>query len=294
MNKAEKISSIIRCPKCYGELYLSMPDVNCVNPLCGAKYVFENNCPVLMTPEDKAHLQMFLSKHSAQTVPAFNNKFRMRFLPPGPCYDPRRNERLKRFWSTFSEEAIIIDIGSQSAKLREDVINFDLAPFQNVNLVGNALRIPVVDNSVDGVINTGVLEHVEDVDQVIKEIHRILKPNGVFYIEIPFMQGYHPDPTDFQRLTYQGLERSLKNFKIEEMDVSSGPYSNICWAIRETIALTSNTDRGFTWLWIIAGWLTFWIKYFDRFVVGKRFAHRVASSYYVIATKQVKEEGVNS
>lgn len=289
MNKAEKIGKVIRCPHCYSKLVLNMPDITCVNSLCGAKYYFENGCPVLMTPEDKIHLQSFLSQHTAQTVPAFNNRLRLKFLPPGPCYDPRRSERLPRFWSRFSKDAIIIDIGSQSAKLRDDVINFDLTPFQNVNLVGNALRIPIADNAVDGVINTGVLEHVEDIEQVLREIYRILKPGGILYIEIPFMQGFHPDPTDFQRLTYQGLQRALKDFLIEEMEVSSGPYSNLSWAIRETIAAASATERGFTWLWIIGGWLTFWIKYLDRFVVGKRFAHRVASSYYVIATKPAKE-----
>lgn len=39
--------------------------------------------------------------------------------------------------------------------------------------------IPYEDNSFDFVVNNQVLEHVEDIDHVLAEIHRVLKPSGL-------------------------------------------------------------------------------------------------------------------
>src|SRR5258708_6723304 len=38
--------------------------------------------------------------------------------------------------------------------------------------------IPFPEESFDFVVNNQVLEHVEDIDGVLAEIHRVLKPNG--------------------------------------------------------------------------------------------------------------------
>ncbi|MBI5248901.1 MAG: class I SAM-dependent methyltransferase [Desulfomonile tiedjei] len=281
--KAEKIASIVRCPACYGSLVISAPDISCT--VCGSNYTFESNCPILMTPEDREHLNRFLATHASQTVPSANSRIRRWLFPPGPCYDPRRPERMARLWSRFDSSSVIVDVGAQSARLREDVVTVDLAPFAGVDVVGNAHRLPIGDNSVDLIINTGVLEHVEDADSVVAEFHRVLRPGGLVYTEIPFMQGYHPDPADFMRLTYSGLNRTFRQFHIEEMDVSSGPFSGLAWVVREVLASIFNGTGTFTWAWMMSGWLTFWLKYLDRWTVSKPFSHRVASSYYVIARK---------
>ncbi len=281
--KAEKIASIVRCPACYGKVILSAPDIKCT--VCGADYRFESNFPVLMTDEDREHLNGFLATHSSQTVPAVNSKIRRLLFPPGPCYDPRRQERMDRLWARFDANSIIVDVGAQSARLREDVITVDLAPFSGVDVVGNAHRLPIGDDSVDLIINTGVLEHVEDADAVVSEFHRVVRPGGVVYTEIPFMQGYHPDPADFMRLTYSGLKRMFGQFHVEEMDVSSGPFSGLAWMVREVLASIFSGPSKFTWAWMLSGWLSFWIKYLDRWIVPRPFSHRVASSYYVIARK---------
>ena len=221
-DKSSTIARIVRCPACYAPVVLQNPDILCQG--CGTAYRFEGPCPVLMTAEDRRHLNEFLGQHARQTVPAIQTPLRRKFFPPGPCHDPRRPERLKRLWQRFPLGSVVLDVGAQNARLREDIITLDLAPFDGVDLVGNALRMPLASDSVDLIINTGVLEHVENVEKVVAEFHRVLRPGGVVYTEIPFMQGYHPDPTDFQRLTYQGLRRTFEAFVVEEMEVSSGPF----------------------------------------------------------------------
>jgi hypothetical protein len=50
------------------------------------------------------------------------------------------------------------------------------------------------------------LEHVREPDAVMREFHRLLTPGGYCVTSIPFLQPYHPDPTDYQRYTVAGME----------------------------------------------------------------------------------------
>lgn len=84
------------------------------------------------------------------------------------------------------------------AKLGYEVTNFDLSHeaikltkerFLKENFKGNFkegdLRaIDYEDDTFDIVVSFGVLEHFEDVEPVIKEMIRILKPNGIFLADI--------------------------------------------------------------------------------------------------------------
>ena len=49
--------------------------------------------------------------------------------------------------------------------------------------VGNLRHIPVADNAYDAVVNFGAIHHVVSWRRAIAEIHRVLKPGGVFYCE---------------------------------------------------------------------------------------------------------------
>ena len=110
----------------------------------------------------------------------------------------------------------ILNLGSGTKQLRKDNINLDIEPFKNVNIVGDGSNLPILSNSFDVVICQAVLEHLKEPKDVIKEIYRVLKIGGLIYIEVPFIQGYHADPDDYQRFTLRGLEYLLKEFyKIE-------------------------------------------------------------------------------
>ncbi len=55
--------------------------------------------------------------------------------------------------------------------------------------VSDGERLPVKTGSVDYVTHIGSLEHYQDPDAGIREIHRILKPNGVACILLPNAYG---------------------------------------------------------------------------------------------------------
>ncbi|WP_342146831.1 class I SAM-dependent methyltransferase [Rickettsiella endosymbiont of Aleochara curtula] len=47
------------------------------------------------------------------------------------------------------------------------------------------LQCPLPDNCIDAIIILNVLEHIEDDVTTLKQIYRILKPNGVLILEVP-------------------------------------------------------------------------------------------------------------
>jgi SAM-dependent methyltransferase len=73
------------------------------------------------------------------------------------------------------------------------------------DVCGDASAIPLASSSVDTVVCTEVLEHVQDPDAVIGEIARVLKPGGVVLCTAPFVYPVH-DTYDFFRYSAAGME----------------------------------------------------------------------------------------
>jgi SAM-dependent methyltransferase len=102
------------------------------------------------------------------------------------------------------------------------------------DIFGDACALPVASSSVGTVLLLDVLEHIEDTDVLIQEIHRVIKKNGLFIIETPFMYPLHDEPRDFVRLTKYAYESLAKKhgFELEKIFQRGHPV--------ETSALLSN------------------------------------------------------
>lgn len=56
-------------------------------------------------------------------------------------------------------------------------------------LVGNADKLPFKDHTFDAVFDFGIIHHVPEWKKVVKEVSRVLKPNGKFFFEEVTKQG---------------------------------------------------------------------------------------------------------
>lgn len=65
--------------------------------------------------------------------------------------------------------------------------------------------IPFENNRFDSLLCTEVLEHVFNIEVVLKEFNRVLKMNGKALITTPFMWEEHEMPYDFARYTTPAL-----------------------------------------------------------------------------------------
>lgn len=80
-------------------------------------------------------------------------------------------------------------------------------------------KLGFADGSFDTVVCFEVFEHVFNIDEVLAEIYRVLRPNGKIFISIPFAWDEHEIPYDFARYTSYGITHILnKNrYKIIEL-----------------------------------------------------------------------------
>jgi ubiquinone/menaquinone biosynthesis C-methylase UbiE len=79
-------------------------------------------------------------------------------------------------------------------------------------------NLPFPDASFDFVVAEAILEHVEDPLKAISELHRVLRPGGEIWVDLPMSQQYHPTPNDYWRVTHKGILIWMKNFK----EIASG------------------------------------------------------------------------
>ena len=56
-------------------------------------------------------------------------------------------------------------------------------------------RLPYKDNSVEEIIATHVLEHIQNIIPLMNECYRVLKKEGRMFIEVPQNEGIFADPT---------------------------------------------------------------------------------------------------
>lgn len=87
---------------------------------------------------------------------------------------------------------------------------------------------PLEDGRFDTVLCTQVLEHATDVEHVLGETARVLKPGGTAIVTVPFIYNEHDPKHDYRRLTKRGLERLLPDgFEILETTLQGGLGSSL-------------------------------------------------------------------
>ena len=152
-------------------------------------------------------------------------------------------------------------------------------------LVCDSHDLPFDDETFDGVIVQAVLEHVVDPGRCVDEIHRVLKPRGVLYAETPFMQQVHMGPYDFTRFTHSGHRRLFRHFTELASGAGGGPGMALAWSYQYFLLsfAESRPVRGL--LFAFAQCTSFFLKYFDNYLVSKRGAIDAASGFFFLGRK---------
>jgi SAM-dependent methyltransferase len=85
----------------------------------------------------------------------------------------------------------------------------------------DGISMPIESESFDCAFGTEVLEHCPNPEVVMKEVHRVLKPGGVFFFTVPFLWNLHEVPNDEYRYTPFSLERHLKNSGFTDITIKA-------------------------------------------------------------------------
>ncbi len=104
----------------------------------------------------------------------------------------------------------------------ENALSYDENVKPDVTWDGKTMPFP--DHTFDCAFATEVLEHVPNTASYLKEVHRVLKPDGIFFFTTPFLWPLHEAPHDEYRITPFAMNRLLKesNFNKIEIDALGG------------------------------------------------------------------------
>jgi len=123
-------------------------------------------------------------------------------------------------------QGLILDVGCGSRSYEQWINQAEYNQYIGIDLSGNQNadvhisadgKWPFADNSIDAILFTQVLEHVRQPMVIIDEITRVLKPNGLVIITVPFMYPAHGLPHDYRRYTLNGIAETIEhNLEIKE------------------------------------------------------------------------------
>jgi SAM-dependent methyltransferase len=162
---------------------------------------------------------------------------RIQFRPPwwaillNPFFIVRRGLYVQIRRDARLASGRVLDFGAGSAPYR---VLFNCSEYITVDLEssGHPAERKVADFYYDGhslpfdsahfdfIFSSEVLEHVFNLEEILSEIHRVLKPSGRVLLTVPFVWGEHEQPYDFARYTSFGLTDLLKrhNFEVESLN----------------------------------------------------------------------------
>lgn len=204
-----------------------------------------------------------------------------------PYPAPRWNRAVKRVLDYCDDDATILELGSGIRRRSPNIINLEIEPGAEVNVVADGHLLPFKDDSFDAIISEAVLEHVRSPNLVVAEMYRVLKPGGVVCVAVPFLQGYHASPHDYQRWTLPGIVELFSAFSEVESGACTGPTASLHWIFREYVGLVYSFGSLLfgKFLSLIVGWLTFPLLLLDWMLLWNPNAHILASAVYYVGKK---------
>ncbi len=166
-----------------------------------------------------------------------------------------------------------------------EIIGSDVSFGPYTRIISDAHDIPFEDEVFDCVILQAVLEHVIEPQRCVSEVFRVLKSSGIVYAETPFMQQVHMEQYDFTRFTHLGHRRLFRRFEEIQSGPTCGPGMALAWSYKyflRSFAISRLMRRLLT---LFAHMTSFFLKYFDYYLIDKPGSYDAASGYFFIGKK---------
>ena len=167
---------------------------------------------------------------------------------------------------------------------RIELVSFDIYASPFVQFIADAHQIPLPDESFDAVIVQAVLEHVLVPENVVSEIYRILKENGIVYAETPFLQHVHEGAYDFTRYTESGHRYLFRRFELIKSGVSAGAGTQLLWSLDNFFRGLFRSKK----LGKVIKLFFFWLQYCDK-LIPDSYNMDSASEVFFLGKKRDRE-----
>jgi SAM-dependent methyltransferase len=210
--KRERLVGLLRCPICACTIGITF-----VCAGCGRAYSVKEGAMDLLPPEMSAAFKI----DPTSNVSAH----------------PYSTEIKDILSETKDRGGLTIDCGAgYRFEISEDIICLEIVPYPSTDVLGVGQSLPFADNTFDTALSTAVLEHVTDPFLCASEIIRVVKPGGVIFCTVPFLQPEHGYPYHYYNMTMDGLVNLFGNrVKIERKMIPDWghPLLSLAWFLSE-------------------------------------------------------------
>lgn len=284
------------CPETLQPLHVSAAgDVLVTVDGCRTYPYHEGRVPILLvdtaalegyvTASDKMNVE-YSEQPNPLSLTMILNKIQKLLVP-----DYRKKSSVKAVSDVFDNQgtaALCLSVGGGPGRSHSSLVNLNVGPFPNVEVVADAHQLPYADNCVDAIFCEAVIEHLNSPSIAVREMFRVLKPGGRIFAATPFLQAYHGYPHHYQNFTLTGHEYlfSSAGFAIEESGCCVGPIYTI-------FNLTSKFLRYFLPLALALPLLVVWnlfslvLRPLDLLLNEHPNAHMLSSETYLVARKPI-------
>jgi SAM-dependent methyltransferase/uncharacterized protein YbaR (Trm112 family) len=289
---------LLACPYDKAPLHIQGDVLVCSEPACGRQFPLVDGIPILINSEHSLFtIEDFTAKRptTVDVRPSFKRRLWKAFnrFVPSLSHNPHAAANYERFRDLAlkrSANPLVLTVGAgELGEGMDRIINDSRFTFvdcdvyinDRVHAVADAHDLPFLSQSFDGVICQAVLEHVLDPQCCVNEIHRVLKPGGLVYAEVPFIQQVHMQGYDFTRFTLSGCRRLFRDFQEISAGALGGPGMALAWSISHFVGSFSSAPLWSTFRAAVLPFFLFWIKYFDYFLKSPKATDAASASYFL-------------
>jgi Methyltransferase domain len=193
---------------------------------------------------------------------------------------------LDLIFDNLKSDAVCISIGGGPTRADRRLLNLNIGPFPNVDIVGDAHKLPYADDSVDALHCEAVFEHLHTPALAANEIFRVLKKGAKAYVCTPFLQAYHGYPHHYQNYTISGHTKLFEDAGLTI--IKSGACVGPTYTLRSMIAIyiANYLPPPFRGIFrIIWAGISLCLGPLEILVRDKANAHVMASTTYLVAEK---------
>jgi SAM-dependent methyltransferase len=230
---------------------------------------------------------------------ASKSKFRGRLLSVyGALKAPRARRRmphLRLLHQTIGEnQKKALFVGYSQAfreEVLEKVIQLDVIPRGNVDVVAPGEYLPFPEKSFNLVVISGVIEHTQQPFRVVSESHRVLKGGGKLYISSPWVYPFHGG--DHYRFSNEGLKILCSAFDEVEVGSLDGPLHAVAIIIMQAVVEYLSFGNKYLryGLSIPVSWLVFPLMLLDAVINRDRKKKFIFdANIYAVATKKNSQQ----
>lgn len=154
--------------------------------------------------------------------------------------------------------------------ISRDALDNTRAPYDE-KVLASVESMPLADGSVDFVVCTDVLEHVDD-DVAVRDIHRVLSAGGVAYVTVPAFEALWNENDDYGHHLRRYRKKQLKDvferngFRIDYLGYwNRFPFFPVVWIVARFYTRGSKKENLRNNLSLIPSWLNTPLDFYMRF-----------------------------